>query len=147
CGGCERCEGAKGANRARWCGCKSAEAREMRTYAPLAPHAPYAPCLELVPQCVLHAAAGAAVAGRERSVVGPERVGTIREHRHVADVHSHGIRDVEDVPTEPQLLVLRPRHRPGLGEAEVDVEVAIAAEHVAQARLTGVVAAEVVHRG
>src|SRR5215831_1410285 len=106
CGSSEvrKCEGAK-------CEGAKCEGRTNAPLAPCAPNAPYAPCLEFIPNRVLHAAPGAAVAARERSVVAPERVGAIREHGHVADVHARCVRQVEDVPTEAQLLVLRPRHR------------------------------------
>ena len=95
--------------------------------------------LELVPQRELHTAARVAVAGRIRAIVGAERRLDVGEHVHVADIEARRVGEVERIPPEPQPLVVRPGHVPRLGDAQVDAEVAVTAEHVARPTLTRVV--------
>ena len=102
--------------------------------------------LELVPQRELHAASCVAVAGCIRPVVGAERSLDVREHVHIADIEAWRVGQVERIPAEPQALIVRPGHGPRLGDAQVDAEVAVTAEHVARPTLTRVVEAQKLKR-
>src|SRR5262245_58711910 len=96
---------------------RSNRKRRPRRVASSSSAAPQAPS-ELVTQRELHAAARLRVAGGQRTVVAAE-AGAIREHVQLADVELRRVGQVEDVPPEPEPVVLD-AGRERLRDAEVD---------------------------
>src|SRR6187402_2239322 len=84
--------------------------------------------LEFVAQRELHAAPRLRVAGRECAVVAAE-AGEVRRVRQLRDVELRRVGRVEDVPAEAQ-PVIRDADLERLAQAEIDVEVPVAAEQV-----------------